>query len=168
MPLDSPLARHIVYLFREALIQEDFKKYLIERKDIFENIPENVTVADLINLTIKHLDFDPKNVDELVCLGIIVEELLDFIRNFLNIGLYRKISEDKIISSKWNDQIQKAMQQILDREAIIIVIDYLQEIMEQSNLEESPENWKYPSLKPYAIKAMFCGRKLADCVKLSL
>jgi len=161
----SPIARKISYVLEEELIMEDLNNYLADNKDIaFREIPDNLTVKHLINLTIKHLSLKTTEVDDLVFLGILIDEIENCAKMFLNLGLVRSTSENKVLAYKLNDTMQYAMQEIINRQALITVMVYLEAILNKYGFERNAENAQYPSLKPYIIQAIFLGRKLGDCV----
>jgi len=160
----SPLAKRIAYIFQEELIPEELDKYLEDNKDDFQKLPSDVTVKHLIQKAIYNLDFNPREIDHLVFLGMIVEQIEKFVKIFLEFGLDNKKHKDTVLSTKWNKEIQAAVDEIFDRESLITVFSYLNDMRKQCNFNEDVQDWKYPSLAPYAIKSMFIGEKLGDCV----
>jgi len=164
LDLSSAFARKIAYFIKEELVAEDFDKYLQSSQHILGELPDGVTVKDLIDMAIQRFDFSPDEIDEFVFLGIVVDELETFIKMFLDLGFIKRVSEDNALSSKLDGVVWEGVHEIINREAIVMVIAYIKAMKEVCTFEESAEDWKYPSLKPYAIQAMFLGKKLGDCV----
>jgi hypothetical protein len=163
LDLSSAFARKIAYFIKEELVAEDFDKYK-SSQHILGELPDGVTAKDLIDMAIHRFDFSPDEIDEFVFLGIVADELETFIKMFLDLGFIKRVSEDNALSSKLDGVIWEGVHEIINREALVMVIAYMKAMKEVCTFEESAEDWKYPSLKPYAIQAMFFGRKLGDCV----
>jgi len=164
LDLSSDFARKIAYFIKEELVVEDFDKYLKGSQHILREFPDGVTVKDLIDMAIQRFDFSPDEIDEFVLLGMVADEFETFIKLFFDLGFIKRVSEDYDLSSKLDDVIREGVQEIINRETLVMVIAYMKAMSEICTFEESAENWKYPSLKSYVIQAMFFGRKLADCV----
>jgi len=127
-------------------------------------LPDDVTVKNLIDRAIQSFGFSSDEIDEFAFLGMVADEFETFIKVFLNLGFIKRVSEDNALSSKLDGVIWEGVREIINREALVMVIAYMKAMNEVCTFEESAENWKYPSLKPYVIQAMFFGRKLGDCV----
>ena len=146
---------------------EDFNNYITENEDDFQKLPLEVTVKNLIELVIKNSDFaqaELAEVDQVVFLGMLVDQVETFTKMFLDLGLVKRIQDDETLRANWNENIQTVVQEIFNQESLIMVVSYLEEMQKQCCFDENAENWQYPSLKPYTIKSIFTGRKLGDCI----
>ena len=103
-------------------------------------------------------------VDQFIFLGMVVDQIETFTKMFLDLGLVKQISNNKTLNAEWNEKIQEAVQEIINRESLIMVVSYLKEMEKQCCFDKNIEDWEYPSLKPYTIKSMFLGKKLGDCI----
>jgi len=74
LDLSSAFVRKIAYFIKEELVAEDFDKYLQSSQYTLGELPDGVTVKDLIDIAIQSFDFSPDEIDEFVFLGIVVDE----------------------------------------------------------------------------------------------
>jgi len=106
-----------------------------------QKLPINITAKNLLESLTDNLDFTLQEIDYFFFLGIIAEKVESFLRIFFDFGLVNEIPyENPVVTTKWNGEIQKAINEIFDSESLMMTVLYMKNLQKQSNIDEDFEN----------------------------